>query len=299
MADLEGALAELGIEVASVSGKEYWAHCPGHAARTGKPDNKPSWSINGESLAHHCFSCGYSGNLVTLYRDLIGKAPDNLEWELAKQGVLRAMEPTAKMDEGPKVSEWTLKQFVDVPDRLLQHRYLQRESVDFYGVRWDPEGKCWVIPIRDPNGVLLGYQYRQKGNVINYPPGMKKSTTLFGAHLYFPENIARITVVESPLDAVRFHGIGVDAVSTFGAAFSEEQVTLLARHFRLVVVAYDNDGPGIKANFYLRKALQKLGVVAIEFDYSGLAAKDPGDVQSDEALLKAWRTSNSFGLIPS
>jgi DNA primase len=249
-------------------------------------------------MLHHCFSCGYSGTITMLYRDVAGEVPDNLEWELAKQSVTATLVPKEdESPEAPHVSEWSLTQYKDVPDALLERRYLQRSSVDRFGVRWDPDTHCWVLPIRDPEGELLGYQFRQKGSVINYPAGMEKSKTLFGANLFLNQNLERITVVESPLDAVRFDSIGISAVSSFGSVVSGTQVELLARNFRYITVAMDNDGPGIQSCFYLRRQLQKRGCVAIEFDYSGLAVKDPGDVQSDSELRKAWTSSNSL-LIP-
>lgn len=292
--DIETILSQIGVTVTRQDGEEYWALCPLHLQRTGKEDAHPSWSMNADTFAHHCFSCGYSGNLASLYRDLMGDVPDDLEWEVAKasfQSTLQrveAEEPT----EGPNISEWALRQYTDLSDRLLTLRRLKRESVDFFGIRWNKDDRCWVIPIRTPDGTLLGFQFRQKGLVLNHPAGMEKAKTLFGIHLYLHE--PRITVVESPLDAVRFQGVGVAAVSTFGASVSDEQVELLSRNYRYITVAMDNDSPGIRSSFYLRRALQRRGCAVTDFSYDGLAVKDPGDVQSDEDLRNAWNRSNSL-----
>lgn len=140
----------------------------------------------------------------------------------------------------------------------------------------------------------MGFQFRQKGTVINHPPGMEKSKTLFGFHLFSNEN--RITVVESPLDAVRLNDIGVPAVSSFGASVSHDQVSLLARHFRYVVTAMDNDEPGRRANEFLRRSLVHRGCVVFNFSYFGLEAKDPGDVEDNGVLREAWDRSVSLNM---
>lgn len=288
--NVEGILYDLGVEVIRESGDELIAKCPQHLQRTGREDAHPSWSMNTETYVHHCFSCGYSGTLNSLYRDLLGEVPEDLEWELSKQSVIasvsRVREPEHK---APEVNEWVLSQYVGVPGPLLERRRIRRESADFFGVRWDRTNGVWVIPIRDIDGGLMGFQYRQKGIVLNNPTGMEKSKTLFGMHLFKDENT--ITVVESPLDAVRFWNIGVPAVATFGAGVSEEQVRLLSRYFTVVIIAMDDDAAGQRAGVYLRKELKRRGTAVFFFDYSGLEVKDPGDVNSDEDLQKAWQAA--------
>jgi len=90
--NIEGILYSLDIHVLRESGDELLAKCPLHLQRTGKEDGHPSWSINSKTYVHHCFSCGYAGTLTTLYRDLVGEVPEDLEWELSKQSVLAALD---------------------------------------------------------------------------------------------------------------------------------------------------------------------------------------------------------------
>lgn len=294
--DVESVLHSLGIEVIREYGDEVLGKCPLHLQRTGKEDRHPSWSINVKTYVHHCFSCGYSGTLSSLYRDLTGEVPEDLEWELSKKSLLASIEVKKEQTfEGPKVNEWVLNNYTDVPSRLLARRNVSRESIDRFEVKWDSESKAWVIPIRGKTGELMGFQFRQKGTVINHPPGMEKSKTLFGFHLF--ANESRITVVESPLDAVRLNDVGVPAVSSFGASVSLDQVELLARNFRYVVAAMDNDEPGRRANGFLRKSLVHRGCVVFDFDYVGLEAKDPGDVEDNAVLRDAWDRSVSLNMI--
>lgn len=294
--DVEAILYSLGIEVIRESGDEILGRCPMHLERTGKEDRNPSWSINSRTFVHHCFSCGYAGTLNGLFRDITGEAPEDLEWELSKKSLISTIEREKEpVYEGPKVNEWVLDNYDDVPSKLLDRRNLSRESVDKFGIRWDSAVKAWVIPIRTPEGELMGFQFRQKGTVINHPAGMEKAKTLFGMHLF--KNESRITIVESPLDAVRFSDIGVSSVSSFGASISSQQIDLLARNFRYVVSAMDNDDPGRRANHYIRTALSNKGCVVFDFDYINLDVKDPGDVESNKDLRDAWYRSSTLNMI--
>ncbi len=299
--DVASIVAELGIQVVRESGDELIALCPLHYERTGKIDHKPSWSINQTTFVHHCFSCGYAGTLNSLYRDIRGEVPDDLEWELRKTsvsaGLSKAITPQeAPAKDGPKVSEWTLRHYADVPQPLLDRRHLHREAIDAFQVRWDKEAKSWVLPVRTMGGELLGYQFRQRGNIINHPEDMKKSTTLFGGHLSLELESNKIAVVESPLDAVRLVGIGIPAVSTMGAGISSEQITHLTRNFLTIVSAMDNDAAGVNARNYLLQEVRRRGRVALAFDYAGLPGKDPGDVPDDSLLLEAWRRTLALNL---
>ncbi len=289
--DVAAILEDLGVEVVRSSGHELWALCPGHRARTGHEDTHPSWSINEVTYVHSCFSCGYSGNLTMLYADLLGEVPEDLEWELQKASVIASVkvkEEPEPVEDGPVINEWQLRNFGSVSDKLLDLRHLKRESVDLYNVRWHPEYKAWVLPIRLPDGELIGYQFKAKGYFDNYPGEVPKSECLFG----FPQlaDERTITVVESPLDAVRLHGLGIPAVSTYGANVSEAQVTLLARNYRLVVEALDNDAAGRKCAQKLHQLLHGKTTV-IPFNYQGLPGKDVGDVPDDDMIRSAWHRS--------
>lgn len=293
--DIESVVYDLGIAVERTTEKELWALCPMHESRTGKPDQHPSWSINRTTFAHHCFSCGYSGTLNMLYEDVLGEVPDNLEWELARAGVQQALAPeVAPVTQGPTVNEWELHNYSAVPDRMLELRRLKRSAIDAFDIRWDRDRRAWVLPMRTPEGALLGFQYRQKGVFLNHPEGINKSSTLFGLSHQLDQR--RMVIVESPLDAVRLYGLGIPAVSTMGAWVSATQAELLSQHFWMIVSGLDNDPAGQKGYQRLLTLLIRQTTVIVAWDYTGLPGKDPGDVEDDEELLAAWNRTITFGL---
>ena len=297
--DLFGMLEAAGVEGLRETRKEIVARCPNPRHL----DRRPSWSINRADLVHYCFSCGYRGTLTSLLVDLTGAAPPDLEDELRKQSFLRRIAVREQPEEilEPVITEWSLRNMLgDVPQRLLELRWLVRSAIDRYRVRWNPGTRQWVLPLWDVGGTLLGAQFRQTGNVLTLPAGLPKSTILFGYHEVKAGDWA--VLVESPLDAVRLFGLGIPAFATLGAWVSRDQVTLMSRTFSYVILALDNDKAGHEGAEVVRPMLRRSGCATIEWDYTDLEdsngepAKDVGDVPSDEALLTAFDRTLHFRL---
>jgi hypothetical protein len=275
-----------------------------HLKRTGRQDRHPSWSINRTTFLHSCFSCGYGGTLTNLLIDMTGSAPEDLEETLNRESFLRRMVETRREPDEvvtPELTDWVLMhRMVPVPDRMLGLKWLRRQAIDAYQVRWYQEYRQWVLPLRGIDGTLLGAQYRQKGAVFTLPEGVPKSLTFFGHEVVKNHDYA--VLVESPLDAVRLFGLGIPAFSTLGAWVSHEQVRIMARLFSHVIVALDNDKAGQDSEAVVIPMLHKAGCPAVKWDYTGLKdeegkpAKDVGDVPDDAALLSAWDRTRRFGL---
>ena len=289
MTDVEDSLAKAGLE-GRVIGYEYVAPCPMHEARTGRSDANPSWSVNLKTGVHHCFSCGYKGNLVTLARDLEVEFDDvrTLSWVDDKGQSQRVTLPdltrviTAAADY---IDESLLGRFTRPPQWALDARRVTSESCRKYSVMWDQYTDSWILPIRDARtSGLLGWQVKGQSSRVfrNYPAGVRKSRTLFGIDAFACD---RMVVVESPLDAVRLHSEGVDgAVAVMGAAVSQEQLYLMAAASE-VIFALDNprlDSAGRKSVERLLTDTKGVLMSVRFFDYRGIEAKDPGDMEPEE-----------------
>ena len=300
--DILGVLSQAGVQNLREGDKEIGGSCPMHKQRLGRSDTHSSWSINKTTFLHNCFSCGYSGTLTMLLVDVQGYAPDDIEALVVSSSFRRtqasndARRSAAVVDPAP--TEWELSNvLVPVPERLLAFRYLLPEAAEVFGVRWDPKSKSWVLPVRSADGVLMGAQYRQKGVVLNRPDGLEKSVTLFGFHEM--RKYDRVVLVESPLDAVRLFGLGIPALSSFGAWVSPQQVLLMSRNFQTVVMALDNDKVGIESTSHTADRLRKRGAVTVLFRYDGLRtaegnpAKDVGDVPDGDDIVRNYNLSMS------
>lgn len=298
--DLTSILTNAGVEHVHTRGDEVFGLCPS----PDHDDHKPSWSMNSNSFAHFCFSCGYSGNLQSLLRELTGEVPEDLNEQLLTQSfisrTLEAREKEEVPDNLPIVTEWALTNLLKrVPRKLRELRNLTPEALDHYEVKWDKETRQWVLPLRDQWGTLLGAQYRQKGSVLTLPVGLKKSQLIFGLAQVREYDTAAL--VESPLDAVRLWQVGVPAFSTLGAFVSREQMTIMARLFTCVIVALDDDEAGKQAQESLLPGLRRRGCSPVLWDYTGLKdedgrrVKDVGDVAHDDDLIAAYHRTIQRG----
>lgn len=288
--DIERTLLRLGIE-ASQRRSELIALCPMHKYRVGKEDNNPSWSINADTGAHHCFSCGYKGNLLTLISDLLEygdlekakswlRSNTDVNWELVSKQLNEAKKTYIHLPKLVPMSEARLAVFKEVPAWAAKDRGLSVEACNTYGVSWRESDSTWILPIRSLDGRLLGWQ--EKGHLsrkfFNRPPGVPKSKTLFGMNCWDKD---QMIVIESPLDAVKLKSVGIPGgVATFGAVVSQDQIEIMRKAENLII-AMDNDEAGRKTNKFLLDSFRKLGIECWFFNYGDSDKKDIGDMSLD------------------
>jgi len=297
--DVEKVLLNLDVTMVAQRGNEVNGLCPMHKARTGSDDHSPSWWVNLETGVHPCFSCGYKGNMYTLVRDLKGLDHFDIQdflkekTELPLDTLLQRLKdlPQYIVPEEPiGMSEARLAVFTDVPDIELKKRFLTREAVNSHGVLWDPKNNAWILPIREPDDFSL-WGWQEKGATgrffRNYPPGVKKSKTVFGVQIL--DESKPLWVVESPLDAVRLTGLGYNAIATYGAIISEEQGKLMRRAIS-IISAFDNDQAGKKASEQMLVFSRKYGFDLRYFNYTGIDVKDVGDM-SEKQIQRGLETA--------
>lgn len=299
--DIEQVLLRLGIS-ADRRNNELSSYCPMHFERVGREDSNPSWSINAESGAHHCFSCGYKGSLLTLVCDLQEFVTEwgHYDYEAAKawlrQNIQIDFEALSKHLEElrnayvslPKpieMSEARLAVFTDPPQWALEARNLSEEACWAYSIKWNEREDSWVAPIRNAQtNALMGWQEKGQRTRLfrNRPAGVQKSMTLFGYNV-FPKTT--MIVVESPLDAARLASIGIHGgVSTFGASVSDAQLDLMRVAGKLII-AMDNpklDESGEKSAKDIFHRSRALGIECWFFSYGDSKAKDIGDMTEPE-----------------
>lgn len=294
--DVQSAMEKLGLEIVRVDSDEIIARCPAHEVRLGKPDRKPSFSVNAETGLFGCWSCKYGGTWITLVADMrTGDYAEAEAWT-REQGTIGATIRTLerigqKAPDGPQpISRAALALFTQPPPEELHRRLLEPAVAQKYGVLWKPSESAWILPMYSPeSGALIGWQQKTRSRVRNYPEGnAKRNSTLFGVNL----PAADVTVVvESPLDAARVAQIEPGAVALFGSAISAEQVAILAARSSKVIIFMDDDEPGWIAARKLAEALRGRGVVALVVTYDGLiAGADPGDM-SDQDISHALTTA--------
>jgi DNA primase len=288
--EMEDFLKGIGIETYGVRGSEIKALCPGHLDRTGKEDHNPSWSINADTGAHNCFSCGFRGGLQFLVSYVNGIPYEEAnEWVKTTTSDLsarleRALAPKVKVvEDSINLTEANLAAYTLPPFEILKQRGITIDSAVKYEILYDSRKDCWILPIRDVKGKLLGWQ--EKGvrgrYFMNYPTGIKKSQSLFGYSQYKGGNMI---VVESPLDVARMDSVGVSGgVATYGTSVSKDQINMIKGADR-IIFAMDNDDAGRTTSSDLLQRSVEMWFECWFFDYTGIDCKDVGGMSKAEII---------------
>lgn len=147
-----------------------------------------------------------------------------------------------------------------------------------------------IFPIIDLNRHVIGFG----GRTLTADKGPKylnssdsvifhKKDHLYGLNIA-ADNIRkkdRAVLVEGYIDVVSMHQAGIDeAVASLGTALTEEQVKLLKRFTRNIVLSYDSDAAGKQATFRAIQRIVKQGLSPRVVDLGDY--KDPDELITEE-----------------
>lgn len=279
--DLQHVLTSVGVELTRVGEREITGRCPVHIHTVGHEDRSPSWSINASTGLWICFSCNARGTLSMLLNTLAPDSAMSAQQFIINAGMDRLTAHPEDAEAPAVVDIHKYGSFVRVSDKRCASKNLDPDLVWRYGVRWDSEVKSWIIPIISPMGALMGWQAKKSGWVRNRPVGVEKAKTLFGVERFRSKTGI---LVESPLDVIRFAGVfdKPQALASFGAHVSLDQIRLLSHLCDRVIIALDNDEAGLAASKRLMATMSPPRKGIWWWNYSGSSAKDIGDMSDDE-----------------
>lgn len=291
--DLLHVLESVGVDVTRAGEREITGRCPVHVRVVGHEDRSPSWSINATTGLWICFSCGARGTLSMLLSELTGDDSASAQKFLIDSGMQRLLTKESPSENPLYVDTQKFFSFQRVSDKRCGSRNLDPDTVWRHGIRWDTSDKCWVIPIISPTGSLMGWQSKKLDWVRNRPNGVEKGKTLFGIERF---RSSTAVLVESPLDVCRFAQVGLpaQALATFGAHTTVDQLRLLTHVCERVIVAMDNDDAGVHSSKRLLTQLTTRSGV-YWWNYSCTSAKDIGDMDDDEIR---WGFNNALVVPP-
>jgi DNA primase len=294
--DLATLLEDLGVDVYRTHGDEINAKCPVHYKSKGRESTRNSWYMNVDSGLWHCFTCGARGNLPMLLSELAADPGTlwNAQSYIITQGLRRLTDDEREdyVEPEPEVDWIRYAKFAALPERVLALRNLDAEVANRFGVKWDKEEKLYITPIVSQLGELRGWQAKKSSYVKNTPFGVNKSLTLFGIERAFGTTAL---LLESPLDVVRFHsvygGSDINALSSFGANVSAEQIKLLVSKFDHLILALDNDKAGRAETKRLVPLLPRRGT-----RYWKYTPDDPKDIgeMNDGQIIKGLGNVSSL-----
>ena len=158
-----------------------------------------------------------------------------------------------------------------------------------------------MFPVIDVRGNVIGFSGRILGDgepkYLNSPETLtfNKSRNLFAMNLAKKSKSGYIILSEGNIDVVSLHQAGFDsAVASLGTSLTSEQARLISRYTNEVIIAYDNDGAGLKASQRAIGILEKLDIKVRVLRMSG--AKDPDEyikTKGPEAFRKLLESSEN------
>ena len=139
-----------------------------------------------------------------------------------------------------------------------------------------------MFPIIDVRGNVIGFSGRTLADAgakyLNSKDTLvfNKGRNLFALNLAKKSKAGYIILSEGNIDIVALHQAGFDsAVASLGTSLTPEQARLISRYTNEVIIAYDNDGAGIKASQRAIGILERLDLKVRVLRMTG--AKDPDE----------------------
>ena len=139
-----------------------------------------------------------------------------------------------------------------------------------------------MFPIIDVRGNVIGFSGRTLGDAgakyLNSKDTLifNKGRNLFALNLAKKSKAGYIILSEGNIDIVALHQAGFDsAVASLGTSLTPEQARLISRYTNEVIIAYDNDGAGMKASQRAIGILERLDLKVRVLRMTG--AKDPDE----------------------
>ena len=208
-----------------------------------------------------------------------------------KRGLTDATVETFGLGYAPSGYDNALKHFT-------QRNYSEQDLIDSGllteredGKRYDKFRNRIMIPIRDENGKMAGFGARivdpnDVPKFLNSPetPIFTKGRLLYGLdRARKPIRVAdQAVIVEGYLDVIALHQAGYEnVVSPMGTALTEDQLRLLKKSSRRIVLALDPDTAGQKA------VLRGLDAARQAMDREGELGFDARGLLRNEARLQA------------
>ncbi len=261
--------------------------CPLHGG-----DNPGAFVVSLAKNLWHCFTgCGSGGDVVDLtcklqQCDHRGAA----HYLAALAGTAPAHpspQPTPTRSPPRRFRPYTKRLPLDPSARFLRSKGIgpttaRRFEVGAYYGRGMLAG-CVGIRLHSSQGHVLGYAGRRlepqqvaRRGKWTFPPGLPKSTLLYGYHRASPFMQRRgLVLVECPWGVLRLAQLQVPAVALLGTQLSQAQEGLL-RAAATVVIMMDGDPAGTSAAASLRQRLPSSVVFELP------KGKDPDDLTDSQ-----------------
>ena len=254
-------------------GNNYFGLCPFHNEKT------PSFSVAPDKQIYHCFGCKKGGGVINFIMEIEGLSfPEAVEFLAKRANIPLPAEDEARsnadrlrrrvLELNRTAARWYYDQ-LQLPQGAAVQAYLDKRQIRRgiavrFGMgasldQWD----ALLRAMTDVRGDVVGFgsrvidksepKYMNTTETVAY----SKRRVLYGLNLAKKTKRPNMILCEGNLDVVTLHQAGFDnAVACMGTALTQEQIRLLSRFTRELVLCYDNDGAGQMATDRALELLQ-------------------------------------------
>jgi DNA primase len=249
------------------SGPDIAVTCPFH--KDGM-ENRPSCYVNisNEDLEpgwFHCFTCGESGPLYKFIGECFNK-DDNFgkQWLVKNYGndfVKRTISlPKIELNKKEEVGETILDESVlsrmESYHPYMKQRKLSDEVISEFEIKYDPETQSLVFPVRDAKGNLIGLA-RRNVNYKRFDLPKFNNKPVYLLNKIVKDNIKKVVVCESQINALYLWSLGIPAVALFGTGSKFQYDLLNKTGIRFYTLCFDGDEAGSKGVKRFRDNIRK------------------------------------------
>jgi DNA primase len=296
---IKSVLKEIGLNIVGETGNDFLCYCPFHSNR-----HTSSFSVSQTSGAFICFNpaCGETGTLI----DLIKRTMNKNDFQSLRLIANKETEALNNFDEimqdmledKPVFEEFSQEILNRLHSELgssvearsyLEHRGINQDSMKHFGLGYSGSMNMVVTPVHSPDGIPIGIVGRSiEGKTFKNSTSLPKSKTLFNIHR--AKKIGeQVIVCESNFDAIRIHQAGFpNVVATLGGFLSNEQHSLLNRHFNKIIIMTDADEAGRELGRSISNKLRNKDISWASYGYKEIypnKAKDAGDLTEEEIKI--------------
>lgn len=285
-----------GVSVGTELETHFLVYCPFHYNK-----NTPACEVDKEKGLFICFSCGENGTLL----DMVMRTTSRNYFEASRviSNATKTVDFESRIDKMVEVKD-EIEEFDPVLIRKLHNNLLESEeglayyhkrkieddAIKFFNLGYSINQQMVTVPIYTYDNICVGFVGRSiEGKSFKNSTGLPRNKVLFNLNNVKYKNI---TIVESSFDVIRLWQLNIPAVATLGANLGKNQIGLLRKYAKSIILASDQDEAGMQLESKLIKALPEKQISKIEFP-DGL--KDIGDM-TDEQIIDAYNSLSSFDI---
>ena len=276
-----------------LKGENILVTCPHHSDGL---ESTPACNIYiGEDLGieygyFRCFVCNEQGSFIKFVSECFDSSEIFArDWLINNFGI-NSNEAVYDLDEIPYKQTTKLDKLFkkDIDESYLDqfqswHPYMEKRKLkaqicEQFKIKYDPKTKCLIFPVWDMYG---HFKFITKRSVVtkmfNIPANVSKPVYLL--NYIIKNNIKKVVVCESQINALYAWSLGYPAVALFGTGSAEQYEILRKSGITNYILCFDGDAAGDAGAKRFIKALNKTAFIDVVNVPTG---KDLNDLSEEE-----------------